>query len=63
MYITKRQKEIIEEMLWYAGELGMFDKDHSGFLDIKEIDIKEIEELKIKLNASIKVAYLKESNK
>jgi len=49
MYIKKREKKILEDLIWYAGELGMFDKFHSGFLDIKEIDIKEIEELKIKL--------------
>ena len=48
MYITKKQTKILDDLIWYAGECGMFDNDHSGFLRINKIDIKDIEELKIK---------------
>ncbi len=49
MYITKKEEKILADMFWEMSESGKFDKDHSRFLDNNKIDIKDIEDLKIKL--------------
>ena len=52
MYITKKEAKILDDLMWYASECGMFDKDHSAFLDINKIDEIELSSLRAKLMPS-----------
>lgn len=49
MYLTKKQKKIIDDLMWYSSEMGLFDTDHSSFLDNNCIDIEDIENLQKEL--------------